>query len=99
MSLGIDHVSNTSDIHQGNGLLLLGPTQRGWESLVLLKTCISFNAKCSRKIDSEIQQEWNLPKKYSTQVRLTVPAVISPKTIIGAATSPKLKCSVVSVKV
>lgn len=35
--------------------------------------------------------------KYSTKDLLTVPVVISPKTIIGAATSPRLKASFVAV--
>jgi len=41
----------------------------------------------------------NSPKKYSTNARSAVPASTSPKTMIGAASSPRLNCSMVAVKV
>ena len=41
----------------------------------------------------------DIPKKYSTKSLGTVPALISPNATIGAATSPKLKASLVDVKV
>ena len=45
------------------------------------------------------QRKNNLPKKYSTNARSAVPFSESPKAIIGAASSPKLNCSMVAVKV
>lgn len=41
------------------------------------------------------KEDQNIQKKYSTSFLSTVPASISPKTIIGAAISPRLNCSVV----
>ena len=60
--------------------------------------------EAARSLDTSISPIYSvqevalyLPKKYSTNVRLTVPAFISPNAMMGAATSPRLKASVVDV--
>ena len=70
---------------------LVQPSSKGRRSFSMWRKLVQYRLNRNRMAD--------LPKKYSTSVRLTSPVLKSPKATIGAQTSPTLNASVVDVKV
>jgi hypothetical protein len=108
----VRRVSNMLDsrqnIPQSNGRILLSPSERSRQPFVFCSRSVRSNnnsilhkrreSHLSLPAEADATQH-NSPKKYSTNARSAVPASESPNAIIGAASSPRLNCSMVGVKV
>jgi hypothetical protein len=92
-----DVFDSQQDVLERDRLILLGPAERSREAFVLCKEGII--SACWVRSDKTTQTVLHIPKKYSTSARSAVPASESPNAMIGAASSPRLNCSIVEVNV
>jgi hypothetical protein len=99
-------LDSQQDLLQRHRLRLLAPSKRCRQAFVLCNITKAISIGPTVNTSSAVallapsgRPKQHIPKKYSTSARSVVPASESPKTIIGAASSPRLNSSVVAVKV
>jgi hypothetical protein len=93
-------LNSRQNILQSNSVTPLCPAKRCRQTFIFCSNPSSQLRPTITPTTSSIgKTQGHSPKKYSTNARSAVPSSESPNAIIGAASSPRLNCSMVAVKV